>query len=136
MVYFLTGPFGIYRDELALKLYDFIKTQKRNWRKDVFLITPADSLNEEYCKFLTQYLHKNNCDVILSLESPNRDEREAFKLEFLPNKFQEIYVDSKEFMKHDYEIPKNNFIQINSDNVEITLAFSNLLIQLESIKKL
>jgi adenylylsulfate kinase-like enzyme len=136
MVYFLTGPFGIYRDELALKLYDFIKTQKRNWRKDVFLITPADSLNEEYCKFLTQYLHKNECDVILSLESPSRDEREWFKQEFLPNKFQEIYVHSDEFMKEEYERPQSNFIHINSDDTSIILAFSSLLVELDSIKKL
>lgn len=136
MIYWFTGPFGIYRDELALKFYEFIKTQKRNWRKNVFLVTSVDSPNDDYAKFLVDYLHKNECDIVVSLQTSSLKEREAFKSKFYDTKFQEIYVHSDEFMTSDYEVPQNNYIQLNSDKDSVTLSFSKLLVELETIKKL
>ena len=38
MIYWFTGQRGVGKTVLGNKLRDFLQTEKRNWRKDVFLI--------------------------------------------------------------------------------------------------
>ena len=67
---------------LGKKLHSFLKTEKRNWRRDVFHLDGDDlrelTVNKDYsekgriqnirnAQMITQYLHNNGCDVVVSL---------------------------------------------------------------------
>jgi adenylylsulfate kinase-like enzyme len=44
MIYWFTGQTGAGKTVLGSKLRDFLQTEKRNWRKDVFFIVFVKNL--------------------------------------------------------------------------------------------
>ena len=94
MVYWFTGQPGAGKTVLGSKLHEFLKSEKRNWRKDVFHLDGDDlrelTVNKDYtpkgreinirnAQMITEYTHKNGCDVVVSLVAPPRWLREEFK---------------------------------------------------------
>jgi adenylylsulfate kinase-like enzyme len=76
------------------KLKEFLQTEKRNWRKDVFHIDGDDlrelTLNKDYseagriqniknAQILSYFLNNKGCDIVVSLVAPYRELREEFK---------------------------------------------------------
>ena len=72
---------------LGTKLHRFLQTEKRNWRKSVFHIDGDDlrklTSNKDYsdsgrennirtAQTMAQYIHNNDCDVVVSLVAPFR----------------------------------------------------------------
>ena len=105
MVYWFTGQPGAGKTVLGTKLHNFLKTEKRNWRRDVFHLDGDNlrqlTVNKNYSKegritnirnaqMIVEYLHQNGCDVVVSLVSPYRWLREEFKEKIGLDNFQDI----------------------------------------------
>ena len=85
MIYWFTGQPSSGKTTQAHKLYKFLQTQKRNWRKSVFHLDGDDlrklTQNKDYsdqgrqnnirtAQTITEYLHNTDCDVVVSLVAP------------------------------------------------------------------
>ena len=94
MVYWIIGQRESGKTTLATKLHKFLKTEKRNWRRDVFhvdenvlrelynygVLTESGEYHiTELAQSLVTYLHNNGSDVVVSTISPNQKQREEFK---------------------------------------------------------
>ena len=157
MIYFLQGQSGTGKSVLGKKLHKFLKTEKRNWRKDVFHIDEIEIRNltdntdysfiginniNKQIELITEYLHNNGCDVVVSALSPYRTAREEFKDRFAIGDFQEIYTHTNEkqpdspLQIEDYEAPEINFIDIDTTKDSIDTSFSKLINHLHKLNKL
>ena len=71
---------------LGKKLHEFLKTEQRNWRETVFHLDGDDlrnlTVNKDYspegritnirnAQMITEYLHNQGCDVVVSLVAPS-----------------------------------------------------------------
>ena len=94
MIYWFTGQPSSGKTTLGTKLHRFLQTEKRNWRKSVFHIDGDDlrklTVNKDYsdkgrennirtAQTMAEYIHNNDCDVVVSLVSPFRELREELK---------------------------------------------------------
>ena len=156
-IYWFTGQPGHGKTVLAKKLHNFLKTEKRNWRKDVFHLDGDDlralTTNEDYseqgrinnirnAQMIVEYLHNNGCDVVVSLVAPYRWLREEFKDRIGKGDFQEIYVHTTErrerdhYHVEDYESPKEDFLDVDTTKDSPNISFSKIINQLEVDGKL
>ena len=157
MIYWFTGQPGAGKTTLGKKLNSFLKTEKRNWRKDVFHLDGDDlrelTTNKDYSKngrvenikraqMITEYLHNNGCDVVVSFVSPYRKLREEFKEKVGFNNIQEFYVHCSEprerdhFHTKEYEQPEIEFIDVDTTKVNPNTSFSKIINHLTKIDKL
>ena len=157
MVYWFTGQPGAVKTVLGSKLHEFLKSEKRNWRKDVFHLDGDDlrelTFNKDYtpegrernirnAQMITEFLHKNGCDVVVSLVAPPRWLREEFKERIGLENFQEFYVhcsDPRErdhFHAKDYQQPEIEFIDIDTTKDSPEKTFSKIINHLTELKKL
>ena len=157
MIYWFTGNASAGKTTLAKKLHNFLKTEKRNWRKDVFHLDGDDlralTVNEEYseqgrvlnvknAQMIAEYLHMNGCDVVVSMISPYRLQREEFKSKLANGDFQEIYIHTSDeransnFKVAHYEPPLENFLDIDTTKDSPNVSFSKIITQLDSINKI
>ena len=134
MIYWFTGQPSSGKTTLGNKLYKFLKTEKRNWRRDVFHIDGDDlrklTVNKDYsdkgretnirnAQMIAEYAHNNGCDVVVSVVAPFRKLREEFK-DKISTDIAEIYLHTTEkrerykFRAKDYEAPEINFIDIDT----------------------
>lgn len=155
-IYWFIGQPSSGKTTLALKLHKFLKTEKRNWRRDVFHIddTKLRELyqNNDYTKnglianikhaqSLTSYLHENGCDVVVSSVTPYIDLREAFKDKYGSN-IVEIYTHTSEPIEadayhiKDFEPPVSNFIDIDTTKDSENTSFSKIITNLHKLEKL
>jgi adenylylsulfate kinase len=155
MVYWFTGQPGAGKTVLGTKLHNFLKTEKRNWRRDVFHLDGDDlrelTVNKDYTEegritnirnahMITEYLHNNGCDVVVSLVAPYEWLREEFKEKIGLHEFQEFYVHTSEkrerdhFHSKDYVSPIKDFIDVNTTNISPNDSFSKIINQLTKIK--
>ena len=73
---------------------------------------------------LAHFLHNKECNVVVSLVSPYKDQRDEFKNK-LRDSIQEIYVHTTEirgreqFHVKEYEAPTENFIDIDTTNISV-----------------
>lgn len=141
-VYLIHGQPGTGKNLLGQKLLSFLKTSKRNWRRDVFHMDeehPTDCIKQT-CEFIASY----GCDIILSVISPKRTFIEKWK-EDTHSEIIEIYLyadnikeRTDEHIFSEYEKPEVNFIQIDTTGHEkqIESSFSKLITNLNKIGKL
>ena len=139
MIYWLTGQPGAGKTTIC-------KQMMLNMGSDVFHIDGDDlrdlydnkdysetgrRKNIELAQQITHYLHKKGKDVVVSLVSPYKDQRDKFK-EKIGNNLIEVYVHTSEvrgrenYFVSDYQQPVENYFDIDTtfDDVE------------ESVKKL
>ena len=157
MIYWFTGQPAHGKTVLGKKLHNFLKTEKRNWRKDVFHLD-GDHLrqltfNKDYseqgrinnirnAQMIAEYLHNNGCDVVVSVVAPYRWLREEFKERIGYSNFQEIYVHCSEprerdhFKVEDYEPPVVEFIDIDTTKDSPQESFSKIINYLNKVNKL
>ena len=110
MIYWFTGQPSSGKTTLGNKLYKFLKTEKRNWRRDVFHIDGDDlrklTVNKDYsdkgretnirnAQMIAEYAHNNGCDVVVSVVAPFRKLREEFK-DKISTDIAEIYLHTTE----------------------------------------
>lgn len=156
MIYWFTGQPGAGKTVLGTKLKDFLQTEKRNWRKDVFHIDGDDlrtlTNNKDYseqgriqniknAQLIAHYLENKNCDIVVSLVSPYKELREEFKL-IMGDSIVEIYVHTnrkrnrEEFKVKNYEAPEENFFDLDTTSDNPTQSFNKLIHYLRDIDKL
>jgi adenylylsulfate kinase len=157
MIYWLTGQPAHGKTVLGKKLHNFLKTEQRNWRKDVFHLDGDDlrqlTVNKDYseqgrinnirnAQMIAEYLHNNGCDVVVSIVAPYRWLREEFKERIGFSNFQEIYVHCSEprerdhYRVEDYEQPEVEFIDIDTTNDSPQESFSKIINYLTKLNKL
>ena len=156
MIYWFTGQPAAGKTVLGKKLHKFLQTEKRNWRKSVFHVD-GDHLREIYqnkdysekgrrlnitnAQALVEYLHKCECDVVVSLVAPYLDLRESFKDKF-GDDIVEIYVHTTQVRERDhfhvanYEPPQINFIDVDTTKDSPDNSFSKLINHLTKLNKL
>ena len=147
MIYWFTGQPSSGKTTLGNKLYKFLKTEKRNWRRDVFHIDGDDlrklTVNKDYsdkgretnirnAQMIAEYAHNNGCDVVVSVVAPFRKLREEFK-DKISTDIAEIYLHTTEkrerykFRAKDYEAPEINFIDIDTTEDSPDISFSKII---------
>ena len=157
MVYWFTGQPGAGKTVLGTKLHSFLKTEKRNWRQNVFHLDGDNlrelTINKDYtpegreknirnAQTITEYIHNNGCDVVVSLVAPPRWLREEFKKRIGLENFQEFYIhcsDPRErdhFHSKNYEAPQDNFIDVDTTKDSPDKSFSVIINQLTKLNKL
>jgi len=73
---------------------------------------------------LAHFLHIKECNVVVSLVSPYKDQRDEFK-DKLGDSIQEIYIHTNEirgreqFHVKEYQEPTENFIDIDTTNISV-----------------
>lgn len=133
MIYWLTGQPGAGKTTLAKSIMEL------RYFSDWFHIDGDDIRelfdNKDYSKegrmknvqlaqHLAQYLQSKGQNVLVSLVSPYKEQRELFK-EKLGNAVKEVYLHTSEvrgreqFFVQDYEPPKENYIDMCTDNITV-----------------
>jgi adenylylsulfate kinase-like enzyme len=141
MIYWFTGQTGSGKTVLATKLKDFLQTEKRNWRKDVFLIDFPHHSQLAEAQIISTFLLKNNCDVVVAMTDISKKHREEFK-SLIADNILEIYVHSnrkkaKDSAKVDgYESPTENFFDLDTTSDNSTQSFTKLIHYLKESDKL
>lgn len=80
--------------------------------------------NIELAQQIAQYLHKKGKDVLVSLVSPYKDQRDKFK-EKMGNKLVEVYIHTSEkrgredFFVKEYGQPTENYLDIDTTNESV-----------------
>lgn len=131
-IYWFTGQPSHGKTILANLLVNKLKSQN----KQVFHVDGDDlralTLNKDFSKQgridnikgaqkIAHYLHNKGCNVVVSLVSPYRWQREEFKTA-IGKHFIEFYVHTLEprerdhFKVDDYEAPLENFIDVDTTN--------------------
>lgn len=88
--------------------------------------------NIELAQHITHFLHNKGTNVVVSLVSPYRDQREEFK-EKLGNDIIEIYVHTEnlrgreDFHVKNYEKPLDNFLDMDTSDVIIEKCVNKIL---------
>ena len=134
MIYWFTGQSGSGKTAIAQKLKIWLSAEKRNWRKSVHVIDEAD-LSQKFTEesypviayYIARFLSEKGDDVIVSIQSPKRDERERFKSE---TKILEIYCHTKARqgagINTEYEPPIENFADLDT-TTDLDSTFKKLL---------
>jgi adenylylsulfate kinase len=147
MIYWLTGQPAHGKTVLGKKLQNFLQSEQANWKKHAFHLDGDDlrelTINKDYseqgrinnirnAQMITEYLHNNNCDVVVSLVAPYKWLRDEFK-ERMNGEVTEIYVHTTEARERDhfkvdnYEAPTENFIDIDTTTDSPDISFVKLL---------
>ena len=146
MIYWFTGQPGAGKTVLGTKLKDFLQTEKRNWRKDVFHIDGDEILellpeqeltkkvinqNIKNTQLVANFIHSKGCDVVVSLVSANKKLRDEFK-EQMGDAIVEIYIHNnrKKTKEHNldyYEIPDINFFELDTTIENPVQSFTKLI---------
>jgi len=156
MIYWFTGQPGAGKTVLGTKLKEFLQTEKRNWRRDVFHIDGDDlralTLNVDYseagriqniknAQLLAHFLQNKGCDVVVSLVSPYKDMRDEFK-EFIGNDIVEIYVHTnrkrqrEQFKVENYQTPEEKFFDVDTTSETPIQSFTRLIHYLRETEKI
>lgn len=155
MIYTIIGQSGSGKTTLGKRLHNFLCTERRNWRRDVFLIDD-DYIREIYenkdytekgirknvkdSQYLISFLHKQGCDVVLSIMSPYRDLRESCK-DKLGENIQEIFLytnqdrTTKQYKVPSFEHPESNFIELDTSKKSPERIFSKLITNLVKLEQ-
>jgi adenylylsulfate kinase-like enzyme len=147
MIYWFTGQPAHGKTVLGKKLHRYLQTEKKNWRKDVFHLDGDHlreiTVNKDYseqgrinnirnAQMICEYLHINDCDVVVSLVAPYKWLRDEFK-ERMGDEVVEIYVHTSEPRERDhfkvegYEPPTEAFIDIDTTEDSPDISFAKLL---------
>ena len=93
--------------------------------------------NVELAQQIAQYLHKKGNDVVVSLVSPYKDQRDKFK-EKIGDNLIEVFVHTTEirgrenYFVSDYQQPVENYFDLDTTNETVEESVKKLL---ENLKK-
>jgi adenylylsulfate kinase len=96
--------------------------------------------NIELGQQIAHYLHNEGLNVLVSLVSPYKDQRDKFKKK-LGNNLIEVYVHTSEirgrenFFVKDYDPPTEDFIDLDTTNITVYECVNKIFDHLEKEKK-
>lgn len=142
MIYWLTGQPGAGKTTIAEQLNNAIKTNKSCFHVD------GDDIRElfenkdyseqgrrkniELAQQISHYLNSKHVDVVVSLVSPYKNQRDTFKSK-MATEITEIFVHTSEirgrenYFVSDYKQPTDNFIDIDTTNVSVEDCVERIL---------
>lgn len=88
--------------------------------------------NIELAQQIAQYLHKKGKDVVVSLISPYKDQRDRFK-EKMGDNLYEVYVHTSEirgrenFFVESYQAPTENYLDLDTTNESVEDSVKKVL---------
>jgi adenylylsulfate kinase len=140
MIYWFTGQPGAGKTSIANSLME--KLPKNSFHVDgddlreIFNNKDYSEMgrrkNIELAQHITHFLHKKGNNVIVSLVSPYKDQREEFK-DKLNGSIIEIYVHTEnirgreDFHVKNYEEPTDNFLDMDTSDVLIESCVKQIL---------
>jgi adenylylsulfate kinase len=149
MIYWLTGQPGHGKTTLAKLFKEHLEV---NYKHKKIIHIDGDDLREifnnkdfskegrikniTFAQGLAKYLHMKNFEVIVSLVAPYKEVRESFKTD-MGSELIEIYVHTDELRGReanhvsDYEIPTENFIDIDTTKIEPIGSLLEIINQIE-----
>ena len=143
MIYWFTGQPSHGKTTLAKLLVNYLKSKNRN----VFHVDGDDlralTANKNYSRLgrignvnsaqkIAHYLHNQGYEVVVSLVSPYRNQREDFK-KLLNYSIHEFYVHTAEIRERDsyksldYEEPLTNFINVDTTAISPEQSLEKIL---------
>lgn len=143
MIYWLTGQPGAGKTTLAKELLSEIIEYKGELCfhidgdniRDLFdnkdYSEQGRRKNIQLAQQIAQYLNSQNVNVIVSLVSPYKDQRDEFKQK-MGNDITEVFVYTSEirgrekFFVEDYGKPTENYIDICTDNITVAECVEKL----------
>lgn len=137
MIYWFTGKLGVGKTIQGNKLKEFLQTEKRNWRRDVFQIDSSDfeSSDENIvnkAQTISKFLNSKGCDIVVTINSPLREEREIFKKE-IETEMVEIHIHNnrkkirEENKNINFEEPLENFFDLDTTSENQIQSFNKLI---------
>jgi adenylylsulfate kinase-like enzyme len=88
--------------------------------------------NIELAQHLSHFLHNKGQNVVVSLVSPYKDQRDMFK-EKMGDNIKEIYIHTTEirgrenFHVENYQQPTENYLDINTTNVSVEECLNQII---------
>ena len=142
MIYWFTGQPGAGKTTLAKELVKYLQSNQKGVHhidgddlRDIFKNKDYSEAgrrkNIELAQNIAKFLSIKNNDVIVSLVSPFKDQRDDFKKDML--NVVEIYVHTTEergregFHVSDYQQPTDNFINIDTTGKRVDESFIELI---------
>ena len=142
MIYWFTGQPGAGKTTLAKELVKYLQSNQKGIHhidgddlRDIFKNKDYSEAgrrkNIELAQNIAKFLSIKNNDVIVSLVSPFKDQRDNFKKDML--NVVEIYVHTTEergregFHVSDYQQPTDNFINIDTTSKRVDESFIELI---------
>lgn len=142
MIYWLTGQPGAGKTTLANNLKDYISNSAHIDGDDMRELFDNKDYskkgrmkNIELAQNIAYFIHTKSSDVIVSLVSPYRKQREQFKA-LLGDKIKEIYVHTTEIRGREqyhvlnYEQPLKNYIDIDTTDESIQNCIDKIMSQI------
>jgi adenylylsulfate kinase-like enzyme len=140
MIYWFTGKSGVGKTIQGNKLKEFLQTEKRNWRRDVFHIDDKDlssvkmdeTDNVVKSQIISEFLNAKGCDVVVSINSPNKEQRDKFK-NICKENIVEIYIHNnrkkiKEDTKNiDFQEPTENYFDLYTKSENPIQSFNKVI---------
>ena len=140
MIYWFTGQPGSGKTSIAKSLMEKLPTNTFHVDGDDLreIFNNKDysetgrRKNIELAQHITHFLHNKENNVVVSLVSPYRDQREDFKNR-LGSSILEIYVHTEnlrgreDFHVKNYEEPLENFLDMDTSDVLISKCVDNIL---------
>lgn len=140
MIYWFTGQPGAGKTTLAKHLVAFLTNTSKVLHidgddlRDIFKNKDYSETgrrkNIERAQDIALFMNEKGYDVVVSLVSPYRDQREEFKDK---SEATEIYVHTTElrgredYHVSDYEKPEENFVDVDTTNVTDVESFIDLI---------
>lgn len=144
MIYWFTGQPGSGKTTLAKHLITYLGGDKKVFHidgdnlRDIFDNKDYSEIgrrrNIERAQDISLFLYRTGYDVVVSLVSPYKDQREEFKK---ISDCREIYVHTSDirgresFFANNYQPPTDNYIEINTTNRSIQSTFNELISKLD-----
>jgi hypothetical protein len=140
MIYWFTGTVDANTKLFSTKFKEFLQTEKRNWRKDVFYISDEDVNSDSHiAQIISNFIESKGSDVVIDIISPDRNSLNTFKEELGENII-EIYIYNSRKKNKDktieIEVESKNTFPMDTCSENTNQSFSKLINYLHSIEKL
>jgi hypothetical protein len=140
MIYWFTGNVDTNTKIFSNKFKEFLQTEKRNWRKDVFYIDDIDVHGDIHiAEIISNFIHSKGSDVVVDIVSIDRHVLNKFKDNIGLNII-EIHIFNSRKKNKDTSIDADtlnpNLFMLDTCSENTNQSFSKLINYLKAIEKL